>query len=118
MISELCGKKDAVVFGVSIPNFEGKAGMAVIEDDGSFDIHAFLERAKKALPAYAMPLFVRLVEQIDRTSTHKLKKTDYVKAGYELNKHQDPLYFLDNGKNYVRLDESILEDIRAGKKRL
>lgn len=49
---------------------EGKAGMAAIVDpDKSCDLDNFANEMKKALPAYARPVFLRLLPEVHKTST-------------------------------------------------
>lgn len=44
------------------------------------------------LPAYAAPLFVRLLGEIETTGTFKYKKTDLKQAGYDPSMVDGPLY--------------------------
>ena len=68
VISSVLEQVDSVVYGVDVPGVEGKAGMAaIVEDAAKFDLDTFLLRLKAELPAYAIPLFVRLVNSIDTT---------------------------------------------------
>ena len=47
---------------------EGRAGMvAVVDTDHSLDLKKFYQDIQKALPAYARPMFVRLLEKVDTT---------------------------------------------------
>jgi len=68
VVSNACGLKDAVVYGVEIPGNEGRAGMAAILDpEESLDLGAFAEVTSKSLPAYARPVFIRIVKHMDMT---------------------------------------------------
>lgn len=69
MISNLVNYKDVVVYGVELRGMEGRAGMASLYDpERSVDLNAdFREGLKKALPAYARPLFVRILTKLDLT---------------------------------------------------
>lgn len=70
VVSNVCGLKDAVVYGVEVPGADGRAGMAAILDpDGMVDLDALATGVSKALPTYARPLFVRIVKQMDMTGT-------------------------------------------------
>ena len=72
VISSVLEQVDSVVYGVDVPGVEGKAGMAaIVEDAAKFDLDTFLLRLKAELPAYAIPLFVRLVNSIDTTGIRK-----------------------------------------------
>jgi len=61
-------KHDVVVFPVKIPSTDGQAGMAVIADEeNNFDLDLLSTNIKKSLPSYAIPLFIRLVKEIEMT---------------------------------------------------
>ncbi|OWR46207.1 FATP protein [Danaus plexippus plexippus] len=75
VISNLIGLKDAVVYGVTIPNVEGKAGMVAIADsEKKLDLAALAKGVNSSLPVYARPLFVRILPETPLTATFKLKR--------------------------------------------
>lgn len=107
---------DVVVYGVSVPGCEGKAGMAAIADpDRVVDLDHLLSAMKKSLPFYSIPIMIRVVDKIETTGTFKLPKVTLQKEGYDPNIVKDPLYFLDfkDGK-YVELNSNVYEDILNG----
>ena len=68
VISNILGLKAVVVYGVQIPGTEGRAGMAAIPDQNrTIDLKRLYQDLAKKLPAYARPIFIRLVESIDTT---------------------------------------------------
>merc|ERR1712158_109775 len=82
-VSAVVGLRDCVVFGVEIPGTEGRAGMVAIPDpDRKVDVEKLYEGLREKLPAYARPIFVRLVNKIDVTATYKLKKRDLQSEGF------------------------------------
>lgn len=102
------------VFGVDVPNAEGKAGMAVIESDpGAVAVSELGESLFPVLPVYAIPLFLRFVTKIEMTGTHKYKKTTYRREGFDVGRISDPLYILDK-KTYVPLTEEIYQGLQQG----
>merc|ERR1712029_401445 len=111
---------DSVVYGVDVPGVEGKAGMAaIVEDAAKFDLDTFLLRLKAELPAYAIPLFVRLVNSIDTTGTFKFRKLDLVREGFNPVLVSDPLFFYNSSSGgYTRLDSCLYEEIVSMKCRL
>ncbi|XP_003741428.1 long-chain fatty acid transport protein 4 [Galendromus occidentalis] len=118
IVSRILKMADVVCYGVQIPGSEGRAGMVAVDDaDDSIDLSKFSEEAKLCLPAYAIPLFVRKLSQIDRTGTYKLKKVELQKEGFDINVVKDPIYFLHNG-TYVRLDRELYTSIQYAKIRL
>jgi acyl-CoA synthetase (AMP-forming)/AMP-acid ligase II len=113
--------EEASVYGVTVPNTEGRAGMAalVLRQGESFDPAGFAQHVARGLPAYARPLFVRVGKELQKTSTFKLQKTELQKDGYDLRVVSDPLFFLDLDKGvYVPLTTEIYEAIQSGRVRL
>lgn len=112
-VSNEAGYRDTVVYGVEIPNVEGRAGMAAICDpEKSLSLNELGENLHKALPAYAKPQFIRILEKIDMTGTCKLKKVDLQKEGFNPNIIADKLYFLNSKANsYEPLTPEVYEKI-------
>jgi fatty-acyl-CoA synthase len=114
------GVSETNVYGVAVPGADGRAGMAaiVLVPGADFDAAACYAHAEQ-LPAYARPLFVRLVPAMDVTGTLKQRKIDLQHQGYELNGRNDPVYFRDDAAHrYVPLTPALLEQIRSGALRL
>ncbi|XP_051168610.1 long-chain fatty acid transport protein 4-like [Leptopilina boulardi] len=119
VISNVINLKDAVVYGVEVPGNEGKAGMAAIYDpDKSLNLNNLAEGVQKSLPKYARPLFVRVLAQLPMTGTFKLKKKELQQDGFNVTNLKDPVYFLDTSGTYVRLSESLYNEILSEKVRL
>ena len=113
------GLEIANVYGVKVPNMEGRAGMAalVLRDPDAFDGRAFYEFTEQRLPPYAAPVFVRLCTEADITSTFKLRKVDLQRDGYDLERVSDPIFVRDAAaRTYVRLSANNLAafDMRRG----
>ena len=67
-ISQVIGLRDCVVYGVEIPGAEGRAGMAAIPDpERKVDVAQMYVGMSEKLPAYARPIFLRFVDEIDLT---------------------------------------------------
>ena len=65
-ISNILDQKDATVYGVEVSDNDGKAGMVAIpamDGDGDVDLDKLVMGVMKELPAYARPIFVRLVKK-------------------------------------------------------
>jgi fatty-acyl-CoA synthase len=119
VVTAFRGITDAAVFGVTVPGAEGRAGMAALVVDPSFDLDAFRSHLVERLPDYARPLFLRLVAAIEVTGTFKLKKQELATAGYEQSAAGDTLYVYDRQRGaYVVIDESVAAQIRGAKLRL
>ena len=105
------------VYGVEIPGTDGRAGMAAVTlQDGvsALDVDAFSSFLRSELPAYAVPLFVRVQPDIDVTGTFKMVKGDLRKQAYDIRSFEDPVYALLPGSDrYAPFDLAMLEKIEA-----
>jgi fatty-acyl-CoA synthase len=104
-ILECRGVIDASTYGVLVPGSDGRAGMAAIVTDDSFDIAGFSDHLSRKLPAYACPVFVRLCASLEATETFKQKKQDLMRAGFDPRNTSDALFFRDpKAGNFLPLD--------------
>ncbi len=106
------------VYGVRIPNTEGRAGMVslVIKSGEVLDFNGFLNFLKKQLPSYAIPLIIRIKENLEVTVTHKIKKGILKEEGYNIEKINDPTYvLLPKSTEYVPMTNEIYKGISEGK---
>jgi fatty-acyl-CoA synthase len=108
------GVLDGVVYGVAVPGADGRAGMAALVVNGDFDLAAFRADVAQRLPAYARPVFLRLLSRLEATGTFKPRKQDLVTAGFDPARIGDPLYFDDaRAGAYVPLDAALFSAIAA-----
>ncbi len=89
------GIATANVYGVAVPGADGKAGMAAITTDGPVAFELLYTQLASRLPAYAIPLFIRVQPEADTTGTFKYRKIDLVRDGFDPDKVADPLWVLD-----------------------
>ena len=108
------GVREASVYGVSVPETDGRAGMAGLVVGPEFDIAVFAQHVARELPAYAQPVFVRILPQIEVTGTFKPRKMDLVADGFDPVKVRGPVYVKDNKQNYVKLTKAGFEKVLAG----
>ena len=118
-MSKYSGVELANVYGIEVPGFEGKAGMAAITVSSEFAMLGLAEHLRTTLPAYAVPLFLRIQPEAETTGTFKFRKVELVKQGFDLSQIDDPVWFLEPGAGeYSELDEAISDSIIAGEYRL
>ena len=118
-ITAFAGISEANAYGVRVPGAEGAAGMAAIVCEGQIDLARFRRHLARRLPAYARPLFLRLMPQIAVTATFKHTKNDLTREGYDPAATSDPIYFNDpERREFVRLDGALYARIQAGQVRL
>jgi len=109
----------ANVYGVAVPDKDGRAGMAALVTDGPLDFAALRAYLVKCLPDYARPVFLRLGNNIEVTATFKQKKIDLVKQGFDPSSTGDPIYFDDPQRQaFMPLDSSTYSRICNGEIRL
>lgn len=102
------------IYGVQVPQNEGRAGMAaiVMQSGHQFDPDAFYQLTTKKLPNYAAPQFVRVSKAADMTSTYKLRKVDLQKQGYDPVACGEPIYVRnDKLACYQEYSEEVLKAV-------
>nr|XP_003199367.1 long-chain fatty acid transport protein 6-like [Danio rerio] len=124
-VSEVLGSLDFLldvnVYGVTVPGYEGRAGMAavVLKDGHELDGKRVYSHLLHTLPPYAWPWFLRLQTSLDMTDTFKQQKGLLVKQGFSPDTVQKPVYLLDTSqKTYTPLTAQLYDDVVSGKIRL
>jgi fatty-acyl-CoA synthase len=113
------GVLDGAVYGVAVPGADGRAGAAALVVDAEFDLAAFRADLALRLPAYARPVFLRLLDAIESTGTFKPRKQDLMNAGFDPARIEDKLYFDDpRTQAYVPLDAALHAAIVGGAVRI
>lgn len=119
VISGFEGVTQANVYGVQVPGYDGRAGMAAIVSENEPDLGKLKAHIDASLPHYARPVFLRLSNESETTSTFKFKKTNLVKAGFNPANIHEPLYYANADTNaYERLSPDIFNAITKGTERL
>jgi len=110
--------EEAIIYGVEIPGTNGKAGMVSLvpqADINEFDPDRLLSYLQENLPPYAIPVFVRVTDAIEKTGTFKYRKVDIQKLGYSIEKPGDQVYaYLPGCEGYIQLTEKLVGQIDAG----
>ncbi|MEO0322714.1 MAG: AMP-binding protein [Myxococcota bacterium] len=111
VLSSAPGVQAVVVVGVTVPGYEGRAGLAalVLAPGAAFDGNA-LAKVAAELPDYAQPRFVRLLADLDTTQTFKVQKVRLRREGADPSTVRDPLY-LRMGESYVPLEADLWDRV-------
>jgi fatty-acyl-CoA synthase len=112
-LTSYSGITAANVYGVAVPGNDGKAGMAAIEADETFDLAGLKTHLAHKLPTYARPLFLRLVPSFAVTETFKQKKQQLALEGFDPARITDTLY-ADDGESFSPLDTALYARINSG----
>jgi len=125
---------EVVVYGVVIEGQPGRAGMATAvlrqsarqntnaDDKGNDDVNTWQKSLwhslQDELPQYAQPLFLRITNEIEKTSTQKYKKKKLQDESF-FNCGTDQVYFRDDfAKSFVLVEDTIKDEILSGKRRV
>jgi fatty-acyl-CoA synthase len=110
--------EECTVFGVEIPRTGGRAGMAAVKlrDGAEFDGKALAHTVYDQLPTYALPLFLRVVEAMEHTTTFKSRKVALRDEAYGPD-IEDPLYVLaGSDEGYLPFYDAYPDEVAAGKR--
>jgi fatty-acyl-CoA synthase len=110
--------EQCTVFGVEIPHTGGRAGMAAVKlrEGAEFDGTSLARAVYDQLPSYALPLFVRVVESIEQTTTFKSRKVELREQAYGPDL-PDPIYVLaGRDEGYVPYYDEYPEEVASGKR--
>lgn len=121
---------EANVYGVEVPHHEGRAGCAAVflrpDDRAAFDWRALLAHNKKALPRYAVPVFIRVLESHSTMHNNKQNKVPLRKEGVDPAKiaagdagtTDKLLWMRPGGHTYEPFGQREFDQLAAGKARL
>jgi fatty-acyl-CoA synthase len=114
-LSKYPGIVDANVYGVTIANNDGRAGIAELVCTKEFEIEGLVGYLTDRLPKYAHPVFLRLTNGIDVTSTFKKIRGAWILDGSRLATNLGPLFVIDReNRSYVPLDAELYARIVDG----
>lgn len=109
------GIKDAVIYGVHVPGYPGRTGMAALIAPPMMDLSALHAHLAKRLPAFARPAFVRILAAAAKAAPLKTRKAELAAEAFDPGKCKEPVYFSDaQRKAFVPLDAQLHALIMAG----
>ena len=113
------GVAEAVVYGVAVSGTEGRAGMAAIVANDTFDLDALRKHLANSLPEYARPLFLRIRSEIVVTETFKPRKGDLSREGFDPAATTDDIFFYDRDReSFIKIDSELHDRILNRRVRL
>lgn len=113
-------------YGVEIPHADGRCGAAAVvlangESLETLDLKGLAQHVLKALPRYAVPVFLRVTSEIDYTGNMKMQKGKLKKEGVDLDTLQgdDALFWLPPWSNeYIPYEQHHWEALKSKKAQL
>ena len=134
MIGRYSGVFEANVYGVKVPRYEGRAGCAALtiapEQRKNFDWKGLATHARKQLPRYAVPVFLRVLDtEVGGAASHNNKQdkvalrsegVDPSKKGSKVAGGEiDEIYWISpKGDRYVRFEDKDWFSLVEGTARL
>lgn len=91
---------------------------AIVDPDQKLDMEGLCKGLLASLPAYARPLFIRVMSEMPMTGTFKLKKRDLQIENYNVDRIRDIVYYVDSSGRYQTVTKALYDDIINGKIRL
>lgn len=113
--------------------------VAIVDPQHEVDLDALAKGLDENLPAFARPLFLRILSEITLTGmvshiankkltnvprpthqiifslgTYKIVKTDLKKESFNVNVVNDELYYKDPSKGFIRMTPQLYDDIING----
>ena len=120
MIGSYEGIDDANVYGIRLPNHDGRAGCVALSlhTGKQPDYRALAQHLKIVLPKYAVPLFIRITDAMRLTGNMKHQKHGMREEGVDLDKCKgDRILWLKDG-NYVEFTKRDWEQLKGGQVKL
>ncbi|KAJ3212339.1 Fatty-acid-CoA ligase FadD6 [Entophlyctis luteolus] len=111
------GISEANVYGVSVPGVEGRAGMAALKVD-QFAPEDLAEFLSQRLPKFAIPVWIRILEETDSvyTVTFKQRKLEYRSEGFNPSLVKNPIFWIKPGETkYSPFGEKEYLEVCSGK---
>lgn len=114
-LSRVEGIATANVYGVEIPGTDGKAGMAAITLNGDVDFESLHYNLSNSLPAYAIPIFLRIQREANTTGTLKFRKVELMKEGFSPDLVDDPIWmYHPERRQYVPFTQDRYDSLKSG----
>lgn len=110
---------EANVYGVTVPHHQGRACMATIilstdHHPAIFDCKKIFEEIKMYLPQHALPIFLRVQLQVQKTTVFKYSKQKLQQQNFDLTLCDDALFVFSKIDNaYEPLTHQIWTKINA-----
>lgn len=115
------------VYGVLVPHADGRAGCAavVLREGANLDYQGLAEHCLSRLPRYAVPVFLRVCQELEYTGTMKMQKgrlrSEGIDVGLVESKAKergeavDKFYWLKPGATeYVPFGRKELQELQGG----
>ena len=113
------GIDDASVYGVSLPNHDGRAGCAaiILSSTQPPDLSKLPGHLRQCLPNYAVPLFLRVTTDLCLTGNMKHQKAQFKEEGVDPVKVENKLLWLRD-EAYIDFTEFDWEKLKSEDVRL
>ena len=117
VVAMVPGVMQANVYGIKLPNHDGRAGCAKINlsQGATLDLAAMDEVVARELPKYAIPLFLRVSNQdLEVTGNMKLRKVESRDEGADPRKGPEDEYYWYRDGHYSKFTVDDYKKIEDG----
>ena len=114
------GIDDANVYGVRLPNHDGRAGCAAISihKGAPPDFGGLLQHLKAVLPRYAVPIFLRITDAMILTGNMKHQKHGMREEGVDPGKCRGDRIIWSKDGDYEDFTKEDWERLKGGQVKL
>jgi fatty-acyl-CoA synthase len=113
LIAAATGVEEACVYGVRVPHEDGRAGMCALVCNASWDPLQFRREIARQAPRFALPMFLRVMRSIPKTTTYKYRRNELARQGFDPSQIRDQLFVMADGE-YVPLQSDLFARLGAG----
>jgi len=109
---------ESTVYGIELPGTDGRCGMAAVVPRvpvAELDLAGLARHLRAELPSYAVPLFLRIEDALEATTTFKQLKSELRRQGFDPARVPGPVFVLPPGSDaYVPLTSELHRAIGRG----
>jgi len=106
---------DAAFIKLALSDIARAVGMGEVAERAGITREGLYKALDEKLPAYAIPIFIRIQRDADTTGTFKYRKVELVQEGFNMDDVTDPIWmYHPERKEYVAFTHDRFDSLRSG----